>query len=64
MAWSQRTWQEKSCEESVLAETSPRPLVLTDLLAEMAFLSGFVQPQMSRAASVKITVVIWQEGGI
>lgn len=61
IAWSQRTGQEKSCEESVLAETSPRPLVLTDLLAETAFVSGFVQPQMSKAACVKIAVIIWQE---
>lgn len=44
VVWLQRTRREKSCKESVLGETSPRPLAFADLLAEPAFLLGFVQP--------------------
>ena len=62
VAWLRWTRWEKSCKESGLGETSPRPLALADMLAEPAFLLGSVQPQKSEAACVKITVIIWQEG--
>lgn len=38
--WLQWTWQEESCEKSVLADRSPQLLTLVNLLAKPEFLSG------------------------